>query len=42
MAKGFKKEEKQKSKGYNTLFERIKEKAGNEEQTWQWYRRTVR
>jgi hypothetical protein len=42
MAKGFKKEDKQKTKGYNTLFERVKEKSGNEEQTWQWYRKTVR
>lgn len=42
MAKGFKKEEKEKRQGYNTLFERVKEKAGNEEQTWQWYRKTVR
>jgi len=42
MAKGFKKEEKQKKKSYNTLFERVKEKAGGEEQSWQWYRKTVR
>ena len=42
MAKGFKKESKGKSKGYQTLFERIKEKTGGEEQTWQWYRKTVR
>lgn len=42
MAKGFKKETEQKTKGYDTLFERIKEKTGGEEQTWQWYRKTVR
>lgn len=42
MAKGFKKEDNQKRKGYNTLFERVKEKAGTEEQSWQWYRKTVR
>lgn len=40
--KGFKKESKAKTKGYNTLFERVKEKAGEEEQTWQWYRKTVK
>lgn len=42
MAKGFKKEEKQKSKGYKTIFEKVKDKTDGEEQTWQWYRRTVR
>ncbi len=42
MAKGFKKETKAKSKGYNTLFERVKEKTNGEEQSWQWYRKTVR
>jgi hypothetical protein len=42
MAKGFKKEDKQKTKGYNTLFERVNEKTGGEEQSWQWYRKTVR
>lgn len=41
-AKGFKKESKAKTKGYNTLFERVKEKTGEKEQTWQWYRKTVR
>ena len=41
-AKGFKKEKIEKKKGYNTLFERVKEKTGGEEQTWQWYRKTVR
>jgi hypothetical protein len=40
--KGFKKETKEKKKGYQTLFERVKEKAGSEEQTWAWYRKTVR
>jgi len=42
MAKGFKKESKGKSKGYQTLFERVTEKTGGEEQSWQWYRKTVR
>jgi hypothetical protein len=41
MAKGFKKEKQQK-KGYKTIFERVKEQAGEEEQTWQWYRKAVR
>lgn len=40
--KGFKKEEKTKEKNYKTIFERVKDKAGVEEQTWQWYRKTVR
>jgi len=42
MAKGFKKESKGKSKGYQTLFERVKEKTDGEEQSLQWYRKTVR
>jgi len=42
MAKGFKKEAIQKTSGYQTIFERVKEKAGGEEQSWQWYRKTVR
>jgi hypothetical protein len=42
MAKGFKKESRGKSKGYQTLFERVKEKTDGEVQTWQWYRKTVR
>jgi hypothetical protein len=42
MAKGFKKEKQQGKKGYQTIFERVKEKAGEEEQTWQWYRKAVR
>jgi len=42
MAKGFKKEEKQKKKDYKTIFERVEEKTEGEEQSWQWYRRTVR
>jgi hypothetical protein len=42
MAKGFKTETKQKTKGYVTLFEKVKEKTGGEEQTWQWYRKTLR
>ena len=42
MAKGFKKETKKEVKGYNTLFERVKEKTDGEEQPWSWYRKTVR
>jgi len=42
MAKGFKQQASERKKGYVTLFERVKEKTGNEEQTWQWYRNTVR
>jgi hypothetical protein len=42
MAKGFKKEKQQGKKGYQTIFERVKEQAGEEEQTWQWYRKAVR
>lgn len=39
--KGFKKEDKKK-KDYKTIFERVKEKTGGEDQSWQWYRKTVR
>jgi hypothetical protein len=41
MAKGFKKEEKAK-RNYKTIFERIQEKTGGEEQSWQWYRQTLK
>ena len=42
MAKGFKPTENKSSSGYNTLFERTKEKTNGEEQSWQWYRKTLR
>lgn len=43
MAKGFKNTSpKEKKSGYVTLFEKVKEKTNGEEQTWQWYRKTVR
>jgi len=41
-AKGFKKESKQSRSVYKTIFERVKEAAGGEEQTWTWYRQKVR
>lgn len=42
-AKGFKKEEKKSTKrNYKTIFEKVKEKTGGEEQSWQWYRQTVK
>ena len=44
MAKGFKSEvKKEKSPpNYKTIFERVKEKSGDAEQTWLWYRKTIR
>lgn len=42
MAKGFAQEKKTTKKNYKTIFEKVKEKAGEEEQTWQWYRQTVK
>lgn len=43
MAKGFKKEEKKSSSlNYKTIFERVKEKTNGEEQSWEWYRKTVK
>jgi len=44
MAKGFKPEvKKEKSPpNYKTIFERVKEKSGDAEQTWLWYRKTIR
>ena len=42
MAKGFANKEQSKRKGYKTIFERVKEEAGSEEQTWQWYRTAVK
>lgn len=43
MSQGFKSEKKEKKKSnYKTIFERIQEKTAGEEQSWQWYRRTVR
>ena len=43
MAKGFKPPEKNKARrGYETLFERVKKKTNDEEQSWSWYRKTVR
>lgn len=41
MAKGFKKET-QKKRGYKTIFEQIKEESGGQEQSWEWYRKSVR
>ena len=43
MAKGFKKEDnKVTKKGYQTIFEKLKEKSEGEERSWQWYRNAVR
>jgi hypothetical protein len=42
MAKGFKKEEANNSKGYQTIFEKVKEQTGGEDQSWEWYRRSVK
>lgn len=45
MAQGFGNKSSNKNTGntgYKTLFERVKEKAGEDEQTWTWYRKTVR
>jgi hypothetical protein len=43
MAQGFKSEKTEKKKSsYKTIFERVQEKTGGEEQTWVWYRKTVR
>ena len=42
MAKGFAQEKKTTTRNYKTIFERVKEKAGEEERTWQWYRQTVK
>jgi hypothetical protein len=44
MAKGFAQEKKtkQSKNNYKTIFERVKEKTGGEEKSWQWYRQTVR
>lgn len=43
MAKGFgRTKSPSKPSGYVTLFEKVKEKTGGEEQSWQWYRKTVR
>lgn len=42
MAKGFKKETKQNNKGYQTIFEQVKSKTGDEEQSWDWYRKEVK
>lgn len=41
-AKGFGKTSPNKNTNYKTLFEQVQEKAGGEEQTWTWYRKTVR
>jgi hypothetical protein len=44
MAKGFKptaKKEKE-SPNYKTIFERLKEKSGDEPRSWQWYRKTLK
>ena len=41
MAKGFKKEDK-KTKNYKTIFEKLQEKTDGEEQSWQWYRQTLK
>lgn len=42
-AKGFKKEDKKTTKkNYKTIFEKVQEKTKGEEQTWQWYRQTVK
>ena len=42
MAKGFAQEKKTSKQNYRTIFERVKEKAGEEEQSWQWYRQTLK
>jgi len=42
MAKGFAQPKKGTKQNYKTIFEKIKEKAGDEEQTWQWYRQTLK
>jgi len=41
-AKGFAKQEQTKRKGYKTIFEQVKDRAGNEEQSWDWYRKEVK
>lgn len=42
-AKGFKKEDKKTTKkNYKTIFERIQDKTGGEEKSWQWYRQTLK
>lgn len=41
--KGFKPDDKKASgKNYKTIFERIKEKAGEEDRSWNWYRAEVK
>ena len=42
MAKGFKQEKKSNVKNYETIFEKIQNLTGGEEQTWTWYRREVK
>lgn len=43
MAKGFaQKNTTTKRTGYKTIFEQVKDISGDEEQSWQWYRSTVR
>jgi len=43
MAKGFaQKNTTTKRIGYKTIFEQVKDISGDEEQSWQWYRSTVR
>ena len=42
MAKGFAQEKKTSKQNYRTIFERVKEKAGEEEKSWQWYRQTLK
>jgi len=43
MAKGFAQEKKKSSKqNYKTIFEKLKEKTNGEEQSWQWYRQTLK
>jgi hypothetical protein len=42
MAKGFAKQEPTKRKGYRTIFEQVKDKTGDEEQSWDWYRKEVK
>ena len=43
MAKGFKKEKvSTSSSNYKTIFEKLKEKTEGQEQSWQWYRQTLK
>lgn len=42
MAKGFKQEKESNVKNYETIFEKIQNLTGGEEQTWTWYRREVK